>query len=359
MSILDALMKEAERILLDLKRKIFKSVYFFCGEEPYYIDMLADYLEANAIEESEREFNQTVVYGKETDLATILSTAKQYPMLSEKRVVIVREAQELRDLAKKADPDDDEGAPSSSNGAKQLQAYVSKPLDSTILVFCYKHKTFDKRTALAKALQKHAEFLETKRMYDNQLPGWIASLAKEKGYAINSRAAFIMAELLGNDLSRISNELDKLLIALRPGEEVSEALVKEKVGFSKEFNIFELQDALSSKDVLKANRIVNYFAANEKENPLILVLGNLFGYFSKVLRYHALQDKSKFSAAQALGVNPFFVEGYARAASSYPSGKLFHIFSYLKECDLRSKGIDNANVPNGELLKELVYKILH
>jgi DNA polymerase-3 subunit delta len=351
-------MKEAERILLDLKRRIFKPLYFLCGDEPYYIDQVASFIENHALEESERDFNQNIVYGKDSDLATILSLARQYPSFSERRVVIVKEAQDLTELARKADSDGDEPV-NASNSLKQLQAYVSKPLDSTILVFCYKYKTFDKRTALAKSLQKNAEFLETKRPYDNQVPAWIGAHVKEKGYLMNSRAAFVMAELVGNDLSRISTEIDKLVISLTKGAEITEEMVREKIGLSKEYNVFELQDALGKKDILKANRVVHYFAANEKDNPLVVVLANLFGYFSKIWRYQALPDKGKGAAAAALGVNPFFVDGYALAAASYPPQKLRYIFSQLKECDLKSKGVDNSGIPAGELLRELIFKILH
>jgi DNA polymerase III subunit delta len=351
-------MKEFENIMLDLKRKIFRPVYFLCGEEPYYIDTITDFIEANVLDEAEREFNQTIVYGKETSLGGILGLARQYPMMSEYRVVIVKEAQDVRDLSRKSDSDetaDENSAPA----LKQFQSYVQKPQPSTILVFAYKYKTFDKRTALAKSLQKHAVFLETKKLYENQLPQWISNLVKERGYAMNQRASFMMAEFLGNDLSRIANELDKLTITLKAGAEITPEMVQEKIGVSKEYNVFELQDALSKRDVLKANRIVNYFASNEKDHPLIMVLGNLYGYFCKILKYHFLPDKSKFAAAQGLGVNPFFVEGYAIAASNYPTGKLKQVFGFLKECDLRSKGIDNPSVGQGELLKELVFKILH
>jgi DNA polymerase III subunit delta len=351
-------MKEAEKLLLDLKRRIFKPVYFLFGEEPFYIDQVSDYIEEHVLTPEEREFNQDVVYGKDTTLSAVIGLAKQYPMLSEWRVVMVKEAQDLRDLSKKGD-DSEDAEPAPEGGVKLLQAYLSKPVTSTLLVFCYKHKPFDKRTSLAKALQKHAVWFETKSLYDNQLPQWITDYVKTVGMTINPRASFMMAEFLGNDLSRIANEISKLVISMKPGEEISPALVQEKIGISKEYSVFELQDALSAKDVMKANRIVSYFAANPKENPIVLVLATLYSYFTKVLRFHFLPDKSKFAAAQSLGVNPFFVDGYARAASNYSTGKLKNVFSSLKECDLRSKGIDNSSVSDGELLKELVYKILH
>lgn len=354
-------MKEVNQILLDLKRRIVKPVYFLCGEEAHYIDVISDYIENNILEEADKEFNQTITYGKDTDLIGVLGLAKQFPMMSEYNVVIVKEAQNLKELNKSAGPDEDAaGAKSSSNSAiQQFLNYIANPQPSTILVFCFKYKSIDKRSAVAKALQKNAIFLETKKLYDNQVPEWINEYAKEKDYTIGPKATFLLAEFLGNDLSKISNEINKLLISLPPGKEITAELIQDNIGISKDYNVFELQDALAKKDVLKANRIINHFAANEKDNPAALVLISLFGYFSKILKYHFLQDKSKFAAAQALGVNPYFVEGYAKAALNYNSSKLKQIFSYLKECDLRSKGVDNAGVTYGELLKELIFKILH
>ncbi len=354
-------MKEVNQILLDLKRKIFKPVYFLSGEEAYYIDVISDYIENNVLENSDKEFNQTVVYGKDADLVSILGLAKQFPMMSEHNVVIVKEAQNIKELNKSAASDDGGGGSKneSNNATQQFLNYITNPQPSTILVFCFKYKTIDKRSAIAKALQKNAVFLETKKLYDNQVPEWINEYVKEKKYTIGPKATLLMAEFLGNDLSKISNEIDKLLISLPEGKEVTADLIQDNIGISKDYNVFELQDALAKKDVLKANRIINHFAANEKDNPAPLVLISLYGYFSKILKYHFLQDKSKFAAAQALGVNPFFVDGYAKAALNYNSSKLKLIFSYLKEIDLKSKGVDNSGVTYGELLKELVFKILH
>ena len=354
-------MKEVNQILLDLKRRIFKPVYFLSGDEAYYIDVISDYIENNVLEDSDKEFNQTVVYGKDADLVSILGLAKQFPMMSEHNVVIVKEAQNIKELNKSAGSDDDgeSSKSSSSTASQQFLNYIINPQPSTILVFCFKYKTIDKRSAVAKSLQKNAVFLETKKLYDNQVPEWINEYVKEKKYSIGPKATFLMAEFLGNDLSKISNEIDKLLISLPEGKEITPDLIQDNIGISKDYNVFELQDALAKKDVLKANRIINHFAANEKDNPAPLVLISLYGYFSKILKYHFLQDKSKFAAAQALGVNPFFVDGYAKAALNYNSSKLKQIFTYLKETDLKSKGVDNSGVTYGELLKELIFKILH
>lgn len=352
-------MKEVDQILLDLKRKIFKPIYFLSGEEPYYIDVISDYIENNALSENDREFNQNVVYGKDTDLGTILGLAKQFPMMSDYQVVIVKEAQNIRELNKKGGDEEDAPAASNNSAVTAFLNYIKAPLSSTILVFCYKYKTIDKRSAIGKALQKNSVYLESNKLYDNKLPDWINNYVKDKGYTINPKASFMMAEFLGNDLSKIANETDKLFINLQKGSEITAELVQDNIGISKEFNVFELQNALGNKDVLKVNQIVNYFGANPKENPMIMTMSSLFGYYSKILKVHFLHDKSKFAAAQSLGVNPYFVESYLRAAHNYPVPKLKHIFSYLKEYDLKSKGVNNGSLEHGELMRELMFKILH
>ncbi len=354
-------MKEVNQILLDLKRKIYKPIYFLCGEEAYYIDLICDYIENNVLEEADREFNQNVVYGKDADLVSILGLAKQFPMMSEYQVVLVKEAQNIRELNKKNSEDNDNKSDqnASNTASQQFLSYINNPQPTTILVFAFKYKSIDKRSVIAKALQKHAVFLETSKLYDNQLPEWITNYVKDKNYSISPKASFLLSEFLGNDLSKITNEINKLVINIPEGSEISYELVSDNIGISKEYNVFELQDALAKKDILKANRIINYFSSNEKEHPPVLVISSLFSYFSKILKYHFITDKSKFAAAQALGVNPFFVEGYAKAAGQYNTNKLKHIFSYLKEIDLKTKGVDNSGIENGELMKELIFKILH
>lgn len=353
--------KEFNQILLDINRRLFKPVYFLCGEEPYYIDIISDKLEATVLDENEKEFNQTVVYGKDSDLATILGLAKQFPMMSEYQVVIVKEAQNIKELNKGTNDDEEEGKTSTktTNSAAQFLYYIQNPQPTTILVFCYKYKTLDKRSVLAKTIQKNAVYLEFKPLYDNQLPDWINTHVKEKKYSINPKASFLLAESLGNDLSKIANEINKLTIHLKEGGEITPELIHDNIGISKDYNIFEFQDALAKKDILRANRIINFFAANEKEHHPVMILGSLYSYFSKILRYHFLPDKNKFSVAQALGVNPFFVDGYAKAAANYSSGKLKAIFSLLKESDLKLKGVDNGATSHSEILKEMVFKILH
>ena len=357
-------MKEVTQILTDLKRKIFKPIYFLSGEEAYYIDMISDYIEKNVLDESEQEFNQTILYGKDVDMNTIISAAKRFPMMSEHQVIIVKEAQNLKELGKGNGGDDEDNdsettLKKSATTSNALASYIQHPQTSTILVFCYKYKTLDKRSAVYKSLQKNHVFLETKKLYENQLPEWITNFTQEQKFKIGPKASYLLAEYLGNDLAKITNEIEKLVINLKEGDEITTDSIQDNIGISKEFNVFELQDALAKKDILKANRIINYFSANEKEHPAVMTLSLLYGYFSKILIYHFASDKSKFAVAQTLGVNPFFVDGYVKAAQNYSTAKLKDIFKFLKEYELKTKGVNNSGIENGELMKELIFKILH
>jgi len=344
--------KEFNQILADLKKKVYHPVYFLMGEEPYFIDAITDYIENNVLDENEKEFNQTVLYGRDTDALTIIANAKRFPMMANHQVVIVKEAQNVKDIAGKGKEDGDKGK-------SPFQAYIENPQKSTVLLICYKYKTIDKRTSLAKVIAKNAVLFESKKMYDNQLPDWITTYLKGEGYTIEPRASVLLTECLGNDLSKIANELDKLMINIPEKSEITADHIQKNIGISKDYNTFELQAALGKKDVLKANRIVNYFSASPKDHPLVVTLSTLYGYFAKILTYHSLADKSKNNAAAAMGVHPFFVGDYEKAAKSYSMGKLKNIFAELREYDLKSKGVDSAGTPDGELLKELVFKILH
>jgi len=346
-------MADYNQIMSDLKKKAYRPVYFLMGDEPYFIDMIADYIEANVLDEMEREFNQTILYGRDVTTADIISAAKRFPMMSEYQVLIVKEAQDIKDLVKKEKEDKKDKQKSS------FEAYLENPLKSTILVFCYKYKSIDKRTALAKLIDKNAVLFESKKLYDNQVADWINNYLKVKDFTIGQRAAGLLAEYLGTSLSKITNELDKLIINLPPKSEITPEHIQTNIGISKDYNVFELQNAIGKKEVLKANRIINYFAANEKENPFVVTVASLYGYFSKILIYQFLADKSKTSVASALGVNPFFVGDYERAAKGFTVGKLKAIFGYLREFDLKSKGVDRGSASDSELLKEMVFKILH
>jgi DNA polymerase-3 subunit delta len=330
-----------EEIMSDLKRRIYKPVYFLAGEEPYYIDLIVNYIEENVLEESEKAFNQIIVYGDDTTISAIIDTARRFPMMSSHQVLIIKEAQTLKKL-------------------EELVVYLEKPLVSTILVFCYKYKTIDKRTKLYKALVAHAVFLESPRLRDYQVPAWIERFLMTKGIRTDSSASALLTEYLGTDLHKIVNELDKLIMLLPKGKPVvTMALIQQNIGISKDYSNFELQKAIGDKDILKANRIVNYFADNPKENPLIPTISSLFVLFSKILTLHYLEDKSKNNVAAVLKIHPFFVKDYEMAAGKYNIRKTVLIIALLRTFDMRSKGYGDPGTEDGELLKELVYKILH
>ena len=272
-----------ESIIKDLKNKVYHPVYFLCGEEPYYIDTISDYIEKNILSESEKEFNQSVLYGKDIDASTIVSYAKRFPMMSNHQVIIIKEAQEVRNLVAKEKDD---------NTKSEFLAYLENPLPATILVLCYKYKEVDKRTKLSNILAQKAVLFDSKKIYDNKIPEWVNNYLLSKSYRINPRAAQLLTEYIGNDLSRIANELDKLMMNVLQKEEITIKHIEEYIGISKDFNIFELQAALGKKNILKANQIVNYFASNPKNNPIVVAIGSLYSYFSKVLTYHSLSDKS-------------------------------------------------------------------
>lgn len=338
-----------EQIIKDLKNKVYHPIYFLQGDEPYYVDKISDFIEAHVLSDNEKEFNQTILYGKDVDILTLLSHAKRYPMMSNYQVVMVKEAQDVKDLIPKAGKDQKDF----------FLEYIQHPLASTILVLCYKYKTLDKRTKLAKAFDKNCVLFDSKKLYDNKIPDWINEYVLSKGFRINPKASILLAEYLGVDLTKITNEIDKLFLNLKPGDEITSEHVEENIGISKEFNIFELHTALGRKNILKANRIVNYFAANPKNNPMVLTIPLLYSYFMKIMTYHSLNDRSKNNVASELGVNPYFVGDYESAAKSYSQQQTVQIISYLREYDLKSKGVNNGSTDEGSLLKELVYKILH
>ena len=328
-----------EDILKDIRNKVLHPVYFLMGEEPFYIDVISDYLEDNILDESEKEFNLSILYGKETDVQSIVNHAKRYPMMGTHQLVIVKEAQNIKDF-------DD------------MIPYVQKPLPSTILVICYKYKSYDRRKKFLKEVEKKGLVFEGKKLYDNQVPEWIGSYVKRKGFRIGPKAVQMLADHLGANLGKIVNELGKVFINLKGGEEITVEVIEKHIGISKDFNIFELQDALCDKDSFKAFQIIKYFANNPKANPLVITLGVLYQFFSKVLVYHSLRDKSRNNVMSALPINGFFVPKYQRAAANYRPDRITKIISYLRDCDNKSKGINNNSITDGELLKELTYKIL-
>jgi DNA polymerase-3 subunit delta len=330
-----------EEIISDLKKRIFKPVYFLAGEEPYYLDLITEYIEDKILPEAEKAFNQTIFYGDDTNIPSIIDAARRFPMMASHQVIIIKEAQTLKKL-------DD------------LVIYLEKPLLSTILVFSHKYKTLDKRTRLHKMLETHGVYFESPRIRDYLIPGWIERYLMTKGIKTDPSASAMLTEYLGTDLHKIVNELDKLIITLPEGKPViTAALIEKNIGISKDYNNFELQKAIGEKDILKANMIVHYFASNPKENPIMLTMTSLFGYFSKLLTYHYITDKSKNNVAAVLKVNPFFVKDYESSALKYNVAKTVQIISLLRTYDLRSKGFGDPGTDPGDLLKELVYKILH
>eukprot|EP01133_Synstelium_polycarpum_P013989 gene13989-16493_t len=339
----------AADIIKDLKAKKFKPVYLLHGEEPYYIDQIIDYMEEHVLNEMEKGFNQTVLYGKDTDMATIMNAAKRYPMMSDYQLIVVKEAQDLK-WSKETE--------GSSKQAEFVQSYFDNPLASTILVLGYKYANFDKRKKLFKSISKSGLVFQSDPVRDYKLAQWIEELVKEKGYKIAPQASALMAEYLGADLSKIANEIEKLLLNITRETTIDTDLVQRNIGISKEYNVFELQKALAARDVLKCNQIVNYFADNPKANPMVMIMANLNSYFTKILKYHYLPNKN--DAAKELGVNPYFVKDYEMAARTYHLNKTFDIISLLREYDLKSKGVDSTgNTTEGELLKELLFRMIH
>jgi DNA polymerase III subunit delta len=329
-----------EEIIKDLRNKVYYPIYLLMGEETFYIDVISDFIEQNVLDENEKEFNQSILYGRDTDIATIVATAKRYPMMASHQVVIIKEAQNIKDI-------------------ENLDSYVKNPLKSTILVICYKYKTVDKRKTFYKNLGKVGVIMESKKIYDSAMPAWISQYVKRSGYSIGERATQMLADHLGTDLGRVVNELKKVYISLPKGSEITTQLIEQNIGISKDFNIFELQNAIGEKNTLKAFQIVKYFGENPKSNPLVVTLSVLHGFFVKLLLYHSLKDKSTKSVASELKINPYFVGDIQKAASKYPLPKLFDIFSDFREYDLRSKGVNNNSTSHDELLKELVFKIMN
>ena len=336
-------------IIKDLKARKFKPLYLLQGEEPYYIDQVVEYMESNILSDAERGFNQTVLYGKDTDMATILNAAKRYPMMSEYQLIIVKEAQDLK-WAKETE--------GSGKETEFVLNYFDKPLPSTILVFAYKYGNFDKRKKIYKTIAKGGIIFQSDLVRDYKLMPWIEEHIKEKGYKIAPQAAALMAEYLGTDLSKISNEIEKLCLNINKETIITTEHIQKNIGISKEYNVFELQKALATRNVLKCNQIVNYFAANPKANPMVMVLANLNSYFTKILKYHYLPNKN--DAAKELGVSPYFIKDYEMAARTFNDAKTFEIISLLRTYDLKSKGLESTgNTTDGELLKELLFKMLH
>lgn len=310
------------------------------GEEAFFIDQISKVIEDEVLTDDEKGFNQNILYGNDVDLSAIVGMAKQFPMGAERQVIIVKEAQHL------------------SRSIDQLESYAEQPQPSTVLVFNFKGRTLDKRKKLYKVLQKNAVLFEAKKLYENQIPDWIETTARSMNLTIEPKAKFMITEFLGSDLGRVYSELQKLKIVVK-NEQITADVVEKNIGISKDYNNFELRNAIETKNAAKAFQIVKYFSQNPKDNPLVVTLSILFQTFSNIIVYHTLADKSQNNVAKELGIHPFFVKDAATAANNYPLKKATRIISMLRETDTKSKGIGaTGNVSDGELLNELLVKIM-
>ena len=329
-------------ILKELRAKQYRPVYYLMGEEPYYIDLIADYITDNILTETEKEFNLTVVYGADVDIATVINAAKRYPMMSEHQVVVVKEAQNIRNM-------------------EELSYYLQKPLLSTILVICHKHGVLDRRKKLAAEIEKTGVLFESKKVKDAQLPAFITSYMKRKGIDVEPKATAMLADFVGADLSRLTGELEKLIITLPKGHtRVTPEQIEKNIGISKDYNNFELRSALVEKDVLKANKIIKYFEENPKTNPIQMTLSLLFGFFSNLMLAYYAPEKSEQSIANMLGLRtPWQAKDYLAAMRRYNGVKTMQIIGEIRYADAKSKGVGNPSLSDGDILRELVFKILH
>jgi DNA polymerase-3 subunit delta len=333
-------MNEIRDIVSEIKKGNIKPIYFLMGDEPYYIDKISDFIEETILDEAEKGFNQQIMYGRDASIEDIVSSAKRYPMMAERQVIIVKEAQDL------------------SRNIEKLVAYAQNPQPTTVLVLNYKYKKLDKRKKLHKTIAKTGLIYESKKLYENQVSDWIRRVLSGKKYKIEPKAAQMLVEFLGTDLSKISNELDKLMIVLPKESIINDKHIEDNIGISKDYNNFELRKAIGEKNVLKANRIINYFSENPKNNPTVMTISLLNSFFTQLLMFHGLKDKSKNSVAKSLGVSPYFVDEYFLAGRNYPMRKVAQVIAFLRDADVKSKGV-GASLSQKDLLKELIFRVLH
>jgi len=334
-------MNRIKQIVDEISSGNTKPIYFLMGEEAFYIDKISNYIEKNVLKEEEKGFNQMVFYGRDVSMDDIIAHAKRFPMMAEKQVIIIKEAQDL------------------SRTIENLLPYAENPQPSTILVFCYKYKTLDKRKKLLKIIAKEGCLFESKKLYENQVSEWIVSNLKDKGYQIEPKAGHMLVEFLGSNLSKIDNELEKLILVLPKGVVINPTHIEENIGISKDFNNFELRKAVGEKQIVKVNQIANYFSQNPKSNPLVMTISLLNSFFTQLLMYHGLKDKGKINVGKVLRINPYFVNEYQSAARNYPMRKVAQIISLLREADMKSKGVGASNLRPGDILKELLFKVMH
>jgi len=332
---------DVKQLVAAIKKGDLKPIYFLMGEEAYYIDKISDFIEDNVLDEAEKGFNQMVLYGRDVTIDDIVGNAKRYPMMAERQVVIVKEAQDL------------------SRTIEKLAQYAENPQPSTVLVVNYKYKKLDKRKALYKTITKAGGVVfESKKLYENQVPDWIRRVLKGQNYDISPKAAQMLVEFLGTDLSKVNNELNKLKIVLPEGTQITPEHIEENIGISKDFNNFELRKAVGERNVVKVHQIAKYFADNPKDNPMVVTVSLLFNFFSQLLHLHGMSDKNPRSVASALKVNPYFVNEYLVAARNYPMKKVSSVIGLLREFDVKSKGVGSNAIPQGDLLKELLVRVI-
>lgn len=329
--------KKAQNILQDIQKGKIAPIYFLMGEESYFIDLISKYIETTILSEDEKAFNQTVWYGRDISIEEIISYSKRYPLMAERQVIIIKEAQHL------------------ARNLDALQSYLENPMPSTVLVFCYKYKSLDKRKKITKTLAKNSVLFESKKLYDNQVPSWLQAVVKQNDYTINAKASHMLVEFLGADLSKIKNELDKLQLIVPKGGEITPEHVEENIGISKDFNNFELQNAIGTKDYKKAFQIIQHFSQDSSGNPFVLTFALMHSFFTRLLKYHALDNKNQ--APRVLGVSPYFINQYSDAARAYPIRQVTAVLAKLRELDMMSKGVGASNLTHQDLLKELLIRV--
>ena len=331
-------MNEAKKILVDIKKGLIAPIYFLMGEEPYFIDTVSEYLDKHVLEEDQKGFDQLVLYGQDVTVPAIIDYARRFPMMAERQVIIIKEAQNLKSTI------------------DLLVPYVENPTPTTTLVFCYKYESFDKRKKLVKALEKNKScvVLESKKLYENQIATWLPDVLKKKHLSIQPKATQMLVDFLGTDLSRIQNEVNKLALIVPENTEVTPDIIEKNIGISKEFNNFELKSALAVKDTYKATRILKHFADNPKDNPLVVTLSVLYGFFQQLLSFHGLTDQSDRSVMATVKVPIFAIKDLRSAAQHYPMKKVSSIIAALRSIDVKSKGVGAASITEADLRKELI-----
>ena len=328
-----------EKIITEWKKNVFKPFYWLEGEEEYFIDKVMDYAEHNILSENEAGFNLMVFYGKDASWPDVINACRRYPMFSERQVVLLKEAQQMKDVDK-------------------LESYIEKPLSSTILVVSYKEKKVDGRTKFAKLIKEKGVLLSTKKIYDGQLPQWTEDIVKNHGFEISGKALMLLVDHIGNDLNRIENEIEKILVNLGKRKNITEDDIEEFIGISKEFNVFEFQNALAKKDLPRSIRIVQYFEANPKAAPIQLILPSLYAFYSKLYMIYGVSSRDEKTVASAIGVNPFFVKDYLTAVKNYSFPQVEKVMLLLHQYNLKSIGVGDTGTEDASLLKEMVFKIL-